>query len=271
MDSLDTAVVINEYVMPWSINIALAIAILVIGLWVVKGGVRVADRLMQRTGMDAMLTGFFASILRALLTVVVVIAALDQLGVHTTSLIAVLGAAGLAIGLALQGSLGNLAAGVMIILFKPFRVGDFIEAAGAAGVVEQIRIFQTVLRTPDNREIIIPNGKISDGIIVNVTARNTRRVDLVFGIGYGDDLARARELIQGVIDGDERILGDPAPAVVLADLADSSVNIAVRPWVNSGDYWAVRADPLEKIKAAFDSNGINIPYPQRDVHLYQAM
>ncbi|WP_026185992.1 mechanosensitive ion channel family protein [Thioalkalivibrio thiocyanodenitrificans] len=269
MEPVSSAVILNDYLIPWAINIGLAIGILLIGLWVVKLVVRISDRLMQRTGMDPMLTRFLASILRALLSLVVVIAALDQLGVHTTSLIAVLGAAGLAIGLALQGSLGNLASGVMIILFKPFKVGDFIEAAGTAGVVEQIRIFQTVLRTPDNREITVPNGKISDGIIVNVTARDTRRVDLVFGIGYGDDLARARDLILEIVEADERILKDPAPAVVLADLADSSVNIAVRPWVSSGDFWAVRADLLEGIKAAFDRNGINIPYPQRDVHLYQ--
>jgi small conductance mechanosensitive channel len=224
---------------------------------------------MQRTGMDPMLTGFFASILRVLATLFVVIAALDQLGVHTTSLIAVLGAAGLTIGLAMQNSLGNLASGVMIILFKPLKVGDFIEAAGTSGVVEQIRIFQTVLRTPDNREITVPNGRISDGIIVNVTARDTRRVDLVFGIGYGDDLGRARELIMEILEADERILKDPAPAVVLAELTDSSVNIAVRPWVNSGDFWPVRADLPEKVRAAFDRNGINIPYPQRDVDLYQ--
>lgn len=269
MEYLDSAVILNEYVMPWGINIALAVGILIIGLWLVKVLVRISDKLMQRTGMDPMLTGFFASILRALLTLVVVIAALDKLGVQTTSLIAVLGAAGLAIGLALQGSLGNLASGVMIILFKPFKIGDFIEAAGTAGTVEQIRIFQTVLRTPDNREITVPNGKISDDIIVNVTARDTRRVDLVFGIGYGDDLDRARDLIRKALDDDERILKDPAPVIVLSDLGDSSVNIAVRPWVKSGDFWAVRWDLLEKIKAAFDANGINIPYPQRDVHLYQ--
>ena len=268
--SIDWNALLQTYVIPWSIRVVVALAIFVIGRWVAKWIVNTSQRLMEKAGMDQMLADFLRNILYVLLLAVVVIAALDHLGVQTTSLLAVLGAAGLAVGLALQGSLSNFAAGVMIIVFRPFKVGDFIEAAGTAGVVEEVRIFNTLLRTPDNREIIVPNGQIYDGTIVNVSARDTRRVDLVFGIGYEDDLRKAKQLIEEVMGKDERILKDPAPAVAVGELADSSVNINVRPWVKSADYWAVRSDLLENIKAAFDANGISIPFPQRDVHLYEA-
>ena len=203
------------------------------------------------------------------LLVVVVMAALDRLGVNTSSVLAVFAAAGLAVGLALKDSLSNFAAGVMLVFFKPFKNGDFIEAAGNMGVVEEIRIFNTIIRTGDNREIIIPNSHIYGGTIVNFSARDTRRIDLVFGIGYGDDLKKAKAMIEKIMADDERILKDPEPVVMLLELADSSVNFAVRPWVNSADYWTVRADLLESLKTKCDEEGISIPYPQQDVHVFQ--
>jgi small conductance mechanosensitive channel len=217
-----------------------------------------------------MLARFLGNILYAVLLVAVIIAAVDQLGVNTTSLLAVFGAAGLAVGLALQNSLSNFSAGVMLIIFRPFKVGDFIEAAGVTGVVEEVQIFNTLLKTPDNREIIVPNGQIYSGTITNFSARDTRRIDLVFGIGYDDDIKKAKQLIEQIMTADDRILKEPAAAVALGELADSSVNINVRPWVKSENYWPVRADLLENVKAAFDANGISIPFPQRDVHMKPA-
>ena len=261
---------INTYLVPWGIRIVAALAIFFIGRWLSKLLVRVVQRVMQRASLDAMLSAFLGNILYAILLLVVVIAALDQLGIQTTSLLAVFGAAGLAIGLALKDSLANFSSGVMLIIFRPFKTGDFIEAGGTSGIVEEVRIFSTVLRSGDNREIIVPNGQIYSGPIVNVTARPTRRIDLVFGIGYDDDLRKAKELIEAALAGDARILKDPAPAVVVGELGESSVDLFVRPWVNSGDFWAVRCDLLEKVKLAFDANGISIPFPQRDVHMYNA-
>jgi len=261
---------INSYAIPWGIQVVSALAIFFIGRWVIKILVRIAERVMNKSRLDSMLTAFLGNILYTLLLVVVVIAALDQLGVQTTSLLAVFGAAGLAVGLALKDSLANFSSGVMLIIFRPFKIGDFIEAAGMSGVVVQVRIFSTVLRTGDNREIIIPNGHIYSGPIINVSARETRRIDMVFGIGYEDDIRKAKELIEAALAADGRILKDPAAAVAVAELAESSVNLNVRPWVKSGDYWAVRSDLLEKIKLDFDENGISIPFPQRDVHVHNA-
>ena len=259
----------NLYIFPWAINIISALIVFVVGRWIAKIVVKMLSKAMQRGKVDETLINFLSNVLYVALLIVVVIAALDQLGVNTTSILAVFATAGLAVGLALKDSLSNFAAGVMLIIFKPFKVGDFVEAGGSAGTVEAIRIFNTVMRTPDNREITIPNGQIYSVTIVNVTARETRRVDVVFGIGYSDDLSKARDLIWEAINNEERILKDPEPAVVLAELADSSVNIAVRTWVNTSDYWPVRAELLEKVKLAFDNNNISIPFPQRDVHLYQ--
>lgn len=259
---------INTYLIPWGMNIVSAIAVFMIGRILAKVITRAIGNLMIKAKIDETLVNFLRNIIYFALLVVVIIAALDQLGVNTTSVLAVFATAGLAVGLALKDSLSNFAAGVMIIIFRPFKIGDFIEAGGTSGVVEEISIFNTVFRTPDNRQIIVPNAQIYGGTIVNVSAKDTRRIDLVFGIGYDDDLAKARELIWEVIKSDERILKDPEPAVALAELADSSVNIAVRPWVNSGDYWTVRSDMLERVKNAFDQNGISIPYPQRDLHVY---
>jgi small conductance mechanosensitive channel len=260
--------IFDVYIMPWGIRIITALAIFIIGRWVAKGIARFVDKLMQRAGVDQMLIHFLHNIFYTLMLIVVVLAALEQLGVKTTSALAILGAAGLAVGLSLQSSLSNFASGVMLIIFRPFKVGDFIEAAGISGVVEKISVFSTVLRTGDNREVIVPNGSIYGGTIVNFSARDTRRIDLVIGIGYEDDMRKARDLIQAVLDADERVLKDPAPVILVMELADSSVNFAVRPWVNSGDYWPTRSDLLENIKNSFDQNGVSIPYPQRDVHMH---
>jgi len=257
----------SDYLVPWGINIIFAVTIFVVGRILAKGIVRVIEKLLLKTGIDPILVGFIRNIANALLFLFIIIAALNQLGVDTTSLIALLGAAGLAIGLSLQSSLQNFAAGVMLIVFRPFKVGNFIEAGGTSGVVEHITIFSTIMRTADNREVIVPNGNIYGGIITNVSARDTRRIDMVFGIGYNDDLHKAREIMQGILDADKRILKDPAAQIALAELADSSVNFVVRPWVKSGDYWTVKCDLNERIKLAFDEQGISIPYPQMDVHL----
>jgi small conductance mechanosensitive channel len=219
--------------------------------------------------MDSMLSNFLGSILYGLLIVVVIIAALDHLGIQTTSLLAVLGAAGLAVGLALKDSLANFSSGVMLIVFRPFRVGDYVEAGGVAGTVENVGIFATTLLTPDNREIIVPNGQIYGGTITNITARETRRLDLVIGISYDDDIRKARELVLEIIEQDERILKEPAPVVNVAALGESSIDLNVRPWVNKGDYWTVRPELLETIKNRFDENGISIPFPQQDVYMHE--
>jgi len=256
----------SSLIMAWLINIAFAIAIVVIGRIVVKWLVKLVRKLMVRADLDPILINFIGSIVNAILLLFVFIAALDKLGVDTTSLIALLGAAGLAIGLALQGSLQNFAAGVMLIVFRPFKLGDFIEAAGVVGVVEQISIFSTIMKTGDNREIIVPNGQIYSGAITNFSAKDTRRIDMVFGIGYDDDMLKAKKIMADILTAHELILAEPAPAVAVAELADSSVNFNVRPWVKSGDYWGVRSELIEQIKLAFDKEGISIPYPQMDIH-----
>ena len=267
---MDFDILLNDYAMPWAIKIVMAIAIFVIGKWVVKVVVNLVKKLLGRSeSMDEMLINFLGSIVNAVLLLFVIIAALDQLGVDTSSLVALIAAAGLAIGLALQGSMQNFAAGVMIIVFKPFKSGDFIEAGGVSGVVEKVQIFSTTMRTGDNKEVIVPNGGIYGGAITNFSARDTRRFDMVFGIGYDDDIRKAKEILEGLVAEDDRILKDPAPVVALSELADSSVNFIVRPWVNSGDYWAVMWDMNEKVKMSFDEAGISIPYPQMDVHLHK--
>jgi small conductance mechanosensitive channel len=269
-ESIDIQEIISSYVIPWGINIILALAVFVIGRWLASMIVRGVKRLMKKADMDKALIGFLSSILNAVLLVVVVIAALEQLGVNTTSVLAVFAAAGLAVGLALKDSLSNFSAGVMLIIFKPFKVGDFVDAAGIAGVVEVIRIFNTQLRTGDNREIIVPNAQIYGGIITNFSAREQRRIDLVIGIGYEDDIRVAKQILEEILQAEERILKEPAPVILVSELGESSVDLAVRPWVNSADYWDVRSDLLETIKREFDAKGISIPYPQRDVHLHQA-
>lgn len=263
----DPIAAFEQYILPWLDNILFAILIFIIGRWLTRMIVKFSRKLMEKTNVDPLLINFVASMLGGLLTLFVIIAALDQLGVNTTSLIALIGAAGLAVGLALQGTLANFASGVLLIVFKPFKVGDFIEAGGVAGVVEEIRIFSTIFRSGDNKELIVPNGQIFDGTIVNYSARNTRRIDLVIGIGYDADIKLAKDTLWDILNGDERILKDPAPVVAVSELADSSVNFVVRPWVNTADYWGVYWDTLEKVKLVFDEKDISIPYPQIDLHV----
>lgn len=266
IENPDFTQMLNDYVIPWGINILLAIIIFVAGRLVVKLVVSIVRKLLARAELDEILINFLSSILSTVLLLIVVVASLDQLGINTTSLIALIGAAGLAIGLALQGSLQNFASGVMLVVFRPFNAGDFIDAGGTMGVVEHIGIFSTTLRTGDNKEVIMPNGAIYGGAITNFSARPTRRIDMVFSIGYNDDIRKARDIMKVIIDADERILKEPETLIAVAELADSSVNFNVRPWVKSGDYWPVLFDLNEKIKLAFDDNGITIPYPQMDVH-----
>ncbi|MGD9331048.1 MAG: mechanosensitive ion channel, partial [Desulfobacterales bacterium] len=218
---------------------------------------------------DPTLQTFVGNMVYYALLTFVILAALSQIGIQTTSFIAVIGAAGLAVGLALQGSLANFAAGFLLIMFRPFKVGDFIEGAGVMGTVESLQIFTTQLRTPDNKKIIIPNASLTGDNIVNWSATGTRRVDMVFGIGYDDDIDRAKQVINEIIAADERILKDPKPQVAVSELADSSVNFVARPWVKTGDYWSVFFDTTEAVKKRFDAEGISIPYPQSDVHVYQ--
>lgn len=250
-------------------QVAAAIVIFFAGRWLARRLANFLERGLKRAGTDPTLVGFFRNIAYFGLLVMVIIAAVGQLGVQTTSFIAVLGAAGLAIGLALQGSLANFAAGVLMIIFRPFKAGDFIEAAGTAGVVEEIQLFTTKMRTPDNKTIIIPNAQVTADTITNYSARDTRRLDLVFGVSYTDDLDKVKRVIGEVLADEPRLLKDPEPLVGLLELGDSSVNFAVRPWVNSGEYWPVFFDLQEAMKKRFDKEGISIPFPQRDVHLYQ--
>ena len=256
----------HKFIEPWSIKILIALTIFLVGQLIAKYISRALGKVLSHTKLDKILVEFLQSLLRALLLVIVLVAALDQLGVNTNSVIAVLGAAGLAIGLALQSSLQNFAAGFMLLIFRPFKDGDFVEAAGTAGMIEKIGIFSTVMHTGDNKEVIIPNSAIYGGNIVNYSKRPTRRIDLIFSIGYEDDLRRARDVITQLIQADERILKDPEPLVAVGELAANSVNLFVRPWVKTEQYWDVRFDLTEKIKLAFDDAGITIPYPQMAIH-----
>lgn len=265
----DIDLYINTYAIPWGINIAMAIIIFVIGRMAVGIIISMFGKIMSKSKYDDMLVDFLKSILNAVLMLFVIVASLDELGVDTTSLVAILGAAGLAIGLSLQDSLKNFAAGVMLLVFKPFRAGDFVETAGVAGVVKKIGIFTSTMNTGDNKEIIVPNGKIYGDNIVNYSAMATRRVDMTFGIGYGDDLLKAKNLLEQMLKEDERVLAEPEPVVAVSSLGDSSVNFIVRPWVNKADYWAVMWSFTEKVKLRFDEEGISIPFPQMDVHLFK--
>jgi len=260
---------IQSLIAAYGLKVVAAVAIFFIGKWLSRLLTRALERMMTRAGTDAMLVGFAANIAYAALIAFVVLAALAQLGVQTTSFIAIIGAAGLAVGLALQGSLSNFAAGVMLIIFRPFKVGDYIEAGGAAGTVEEIMIFSTRLKSPDNKQLYVPNGAILGGNIINYSAKDTRRVDLVFGCSYDDDLAGVKRLLEEIVAGDERVLDDPPPTIAVLELGDSAINFAVRPWVKSADYWGVYFDFNETVKRRFDEAGFHIPFPQRDVHVHQ--
>ena len=252
----------------WAINIILALVIYVVGKWVARRVTMFCKKLLERAEMDVTLVNFLSNVVFAVLMVAVILAALDTVGIPVTSLMAIVGAAGLAVGLALKDSLGNFAAGVMLVLFRPFKAGDFVEVAGVAGSVQSIRIFSTVLTTPDNKEIIIPNSQISADTITNYSANDTRRVDLVFGVSYDDDLKVAREVLTRICAEHPLILADPATNIFVLNLGDNSVDFAVRPWVNSGDYWTVYGDLLEQGKSELEKAGCSIPYPQRDMHVH---
>jgi small conductance mechanosensitive channel len=258
-------------VLKYGAMLLLALLIFVVGKWIARGLSNALVRTMEKKQVDVTITRFVGSLVYGALFAFVIVAALSQLGIETTSFIAVLGAAGLAVGLALQGSLSNFAAGVLLILFRPIRAGDFVETAGVAGIVEEVGIFTTTLKTGDNKVIIIPNSGVMGSTITNYSLKATRRVDLVIGISYDADIARARELVVQIMAADSRILKDPAATVGVADLADSSINLAIRPWVQAADYWPVRSDLLEAIKVSFDQHGIGIPYPQMDVHIARTL
>lgn len=251
----------------WAIALAGAIVVLLIGLWLIKritGGVR---KLMEKREVDPSLIPFLTSLINFALKAMLVITVISMLGIEMTSFIAILGAAGLAVGLALQGSLSNFAGGVMILIFKPFRVGDFIEGAGHTGSVKEIQVFNTILKTPDNITIIIPNGNLSNTSITNYSKEEQRRVDWTFGIAYGDNVDEAYKVLERLIGEDSRILKDPEPFMAVSELADSSVNIVTRVWVNAEDFWGVKLDMLKSVYEEFDKAGLSIPYPQMDVHV----
>jgi small conductance mechanosensitive channel len=253
----------------FGIKITAALAIFFIGRIVARFVTKGIHKLMASQDVDKILETFVSNLVYWTLMIFVIIAAINQVGIQTTSLIAIMGAAGLAIGLAMQGSLANFAAGVLIVMFRPYKVGDFVEAAGIAGSVEEVQILTTVLKTGDNKQIVVPNAQIMGSIITNYSANDTRRIDLVVGIGYDDDIDKARDTIRALVDADERILKDPACLIAVSELADSSVNFVVRPWVKSGDYSGVKFDLTEAIKKRFDKEGISFPYPQQDVHIHQ--
>ncbi len=257
-----------ELLMSYGPKLLLTIITLIVGLWVIKLFVKGFRKTMERSKIDVSLIRFLSSLIGALLKILLAISVTSMIGVEMTSFIAILGAAGLAVGLALQGTLANFAGGVLILLFRPYKVGDFIDAAGYTGTVNHIQIFNTVLKTPDNKTIIIPNGVLSNASITNFSTESTRRVDMKFGIGYSDDIKKAKEILERLIKDESRVLDEPAAVVVLSELGDSSVNFTVRAWCNSSDYWGIYFDMQEKVKLEFDKNGISIPFPQRDVHVY---
>ncbi len=258
------------YVTTYGLQALGAVVILLAGKVGSSLGARIVVGLLQRAKADATVTSFVSSLVRYGILVFAVIAALAKFGVQTASFVAVLGAAGLAVGLALQGSLSNFAAGVLILIFRPFNVGDFVTIGGASGTVVLIGIFTTTLHSPDNQKIVVPNSAVTAGTIVNVTANETRRVDLRASIGYGDDIGKAKEVLEGIVAGHPKVLADPAPVVRVVELGESSVDFVVRPWVNTPDYWDVYFDLTRAIKEEFDKAGICIPFPQRDVHLYRS-
>jgi small conductance mechanosensitive channel len=265
----DTLQKIYDLITIYGIKVMAAIAIFVVGRWIAKGFKGISKRMMDNKGVDATISGFVGNLTYIALLAFFIIAALGQLGIQTASFIAVLGAAGLAIGLALQGSLANFASGFLMIVFKPFKVGDYVEVAGVGGTVEAVHIFTTTLKTPDNKTVIVPNSSVTGGNIVNWTTKGTRRVDMVFGIGYNDDIDKAKKIMTDVLAKDDRILKEPATQIAVVELGDSSVNFVVRPWAKLEDYWGIYFDAMENIKKAFDAEGISIPYPQQDVHLFE--
>jgi len=258
----------TQYITTYAWSILGALLIFLVGKWIARRLTNLLAKFLRRQKIDETLIQFLENISYYALLIVVLMAVADQLNIDTTSFLAIFGAAGLAVGLALKDSLGNFASGVMLVFFRPFKIGDVVTAGGVTGKIESISVFNTVFLTPDNQRMIVPNGQITNDVITNITANPTRRLDLVFGIGYEDDIIKAKAIFKAILLTDTRILKDPAPQIVVAELADSSVNFNVRPWVNTADYWDVKFDLIEKIKLALDKAGISIPYPQADVHLY---
>jgi small conductance mechanosensitive channel len=268
MDKLDQAKeLLIQYSVEYGPKLLLAIITLIVGLWLIKKFIGAINKVMDKKQMDSSLKSFVMSLAGITLKILLFISVMSMVGIAMTSFVAILAAAGFAIGMALSGTLQNFAGGVMILIFKPFKVGDFIEAQGYIGVVKEIQIFITTVTTVDNKTVIIPNGPLSTGSLINYSTEPTRRIDFTFGIAYGDDVQKARQIIMDIFDKDEYVLKDPAPFIGLVELADSSVNLAVRPWVKGDDYWDAYFQLNEKVYNAFNENGINIPFPQMDVHL----
>lgn len=251
------------------LSIVGAILILLVGRILAGVFKKLLQKVLHRSNLDQTIVSFLGNLFYGLLITLIVLMALGQIGVETTSFVAIVGAAGLAVGIALKDSLSNFAAGVMLLINKPFTIGDYIEAGGTSGSVNEIRLFATKLKTPDNRVVYVPNSSVIGGNITNYTAEATRRVDMEFGIGYSDDIDKAKDIILKLLSNDERVLKDPAPQIVVGSLGDSSVNIKVRPWTKKEDYWGFYFDMTENVKKKFDEEGVSIPFPQRDVHLFQ--
>lgn len=260
---------LTDYIWKFGPSLIGAILVLIIGFWLIKLIVKGIDKAMQKSDMDVSLRKFLKSFLGIVLKIMLLITVASMVGIKTTSFVAILGAAGLAVGMALSGNLSNFAGGVLILVFKPFKVGDVIDAQGYTGKVNEIQVFHTILKTPDNKTIIIPNGALSNGSMTNFSTEPTRRVDMTFGIGYGDDIAKTKAVLKQLVDADSRILKDPEPFIAVSELADSSVNFAVRVWCNAADYWDIYFNMHENVKLTFDKEQISIPFPQQDVHLFK--
>ena len=258
---------LTETAMTYGMKAVTAVVVLVVGLMVIKMITGLVGRTLTARKVDPTLNPFLKGLVSMGLKAALIISILGMVGVKTTSFVAILGAAGLAVGMALQGSLGNFAGGVLILIFKPFKVGDVVEAQGYTGGISEIGIFCTTMKTPDNKTIIIPNGPLAGGSMVNYSTEATRRVDWTFGIAYGDDLKKAQQTLMAILEADSRILKDPGAFARVGELADSSVNFTVRAWVNSADYWNVHYDVIEKVKTTFDEQGLNFPFPQQEVHV----
>jgi small conductance mechanosensitive channel len=260
---------VYSYLITYGIDLVAGVIIFIVGKWVAKIAAKLIHDMMIRMQVDPTLAKFVRHLVYGAFMAFVIIAALSKVGVQTTSLVAIIGAAGLAVGLALQGSLSNFAAGVMLIIFKPFKVGDAVEAGGTIGTVDEIQIFNTVLNAPDNRRIIVPNAKITGDNITNFTDVPHRRIELKFSISYSDDMKKAKDVLMKLVTSDSRVLKDPAPMVAVAELGDYSINLVCRPWVKPAEYWDVFFDLTEKGKLALEENGLTIPFPQREVHMYE--
>ena len=269
LTALSTEDIWGNYLLPWGTQIVLALLVFFVGRIVTKLVIKGIIGTMTRAKVDPILTNFINTVLNSMMLVLVIVISLSQLGLETASLITLLGAAGLAVGLALKDSLSHFAAGVMLIVFRPFKLGDYVEVGGVSGSVDQITIFSTRLKTPDNKVVTVPNGNVFGNTMVNFSAESTRRVDMIVGISYGSDLLKAKSLLKEIVESHDKVLKDPETKIAVSELADSSVNFVVRPWAKAEDYWAVKWELTEQIKLRFDAEGIEIPFPQMDVHLHK--